>query len=711
MRAPTLPRRAAVYTALCTVAVTQPLLQLYGRNLAIFTTAKFSGWVIVWFGLFVALVPPAVLVVADVLLTRVLRRDAEPVHASLVLLGFWVLAMLLLRGVSLGPWQVDALFALVPAVLLTLAYLRWDVVHSWVALMSPLSVLVVALFVSSTSALVWPPSADASRSAVSVVSPDPTIDVLWIQLDEAPLFPLLKSDGTVNAARFPGFARLASVTTWYRNVLSVSQHTSVAVPAMLTGSAPDYSRQPIVSDYPNNLFSLMRNRMDLDITEDVTSFCSEDWCRPGTDAAAAEPAVAPEPGRQGFTSFLRDALVVTGHKLLPAGLRSRLPAIDETWGSFGQDDETVTAPVPDSATSGGGGETLVGHAARIEKLRALVRRQVAATAPTLRFAHILLPHRPWVLAPDARKSADPVMDTRPVTMLDRRRDAYQSFLNQYIALDREIGAMVDALTASPRWARTMLIVTADHGLTFIPGLSYRDRINSGVPESLDDIYRVPLFVHYPGSTGGTVDDCTASVLDVVATIEATTGVTAPWRTQGGDLQRSCPERSSRTVTWPKGSAEVSTGVDALLKRVAYYGRWINSDGNVDDIYRSGRAGGLLGTEAPAGAPLDTTVTWTMENGDEFSDVGTGEYSHVPTRAVGHIMTSRDMKPGEELLVAVDGVFIAEAPEVTHVKAGERAYFSASVMSRLVLPGSHTVTVWLAAPRADGSGFDLSRIAN
>lgn len=708
MRAPTLPRRAAVYTALCTVAVAQPLLQLYGRNLAIFTTAKFSGWVIVWFGLFVALVPPAVLVVADVLLTRVLRRDAEPVHAALVLLGFWVLAMLLLRGVSLGPWPVDVAVTLVPAVLLTVAYLRWGGVRSWLALMSPLSMLVVVMFVSSTSALVWPPSADASRSVVSVVSPDPTVDVLWIQLDEAPLFPLLKSDGTVNAARFPGFAKLAGVSTWYRNVMSVSQHTSVAVPAMLTGRSPDYGKQPVLSDYPNNLFSLMRNRMDLDITEDVTSFCTESWCRSGVGAAQAEPDVAPEPQRRGFASFLRDALVVTGHKILPAGLRSRLPAIDETWGSFGQDDETVTEPVTDTPASTVNGAPLVGHAARIEKLRALVRRQVQGTAPTLRFAHIMLPHRPWVLAPDERKSADPVMDTRPVTMLDRRRDAYQSFLNQYVALDREIGSMVDALTASPRWDRTMLIVTADHGLTFIPGLSYRDHIDASVPESFDDIYRVPLFVRYPGQRTGGINDCTASVLDIVATIEAATGVTAPWRTEGADLAGSCPRRTTRTVTWPKGTAEVSTGIDALLQRVAFYGRWINSDGDVDDIYRSGKAGYLLGTKVPAGARVDSSLTWTMENRDEFADVGSGEFAHVPTRAVGHVTASRDMVKGEEVLVAVDGIFVAEAPEVTHLEAGDRAYFSASVMSRLIGPGSHTVTLWIATPSAAG-GYSLARL--
>ena len=98
----------------------------------------------------------------------------------------------------------------------------------------------------------------------------------------------------------------------------------------------------------------------------------------------------------------------------------------------------------------------------------------------------------------------------------------------------------------------------------------------------------------------------------------------------------------------------------------------------------------------------------MENRDEFADVGSGEFTHVPTRAVGHVTASRDMAKGEEVLVAVDGIFVAEAPEVTHLEAGDRAYFSASVMSRLIGPGSHTVTLWIATPSAAG-GYSLARL--
>ena len=706
MGAPHVARRAAVYVSLCSVVVSQPLLQLYGDNLAVFTSARWNGAVIVWFAVVVAFVPAGLMVGIDAALSLVARRHGHVVHAGLVFVGLWGLVSLVLRSVSVGPWAVDALLTAVPAVGLTVAYSRAPLLRSWVSWLAPLGIVVTVVFVAATSALVWTPGAAASDGP-SNVSGSPAIDVVWVQLDEAPLFPLVDSGGQINEKRFPGFARLASVSTWYRNVMSVSQRTSVAVPSMLTGREPDYSRQPIAQDHPDSLFALLRGRMALDVTEEVTGLCTGEWCRPDASASAAGPVVVQEP--TSFPSFLRDALVVLGHKLLPAGLRARLPAIDESWGGFGRDNESAAAPhAPQPANDEASTETLVGHALRVAKLRTMIERQATGTGPTFRFAHVMLPHRPWVLAPDERKSAPPVLDTRPVTTLDRRRDAYQSFLNQYVALDSEIGWMVDTLKKSPRWSQTMLVVTADHGLTFIPGLSYRDRINRDVPESYEDIYRVPLFVRYPGQVAAATDDCSASVLDLAATVETAAGLTGLPATDGADLRETCTARTSRTVTWIKGSARVSTGVEALLSRVRYYGRWIESDGDVDSIYRSGKAGPLLGTPTPAGAATEPAVTWSLENGDEFGDVGSGRFAHVPTKAVGHVVAGRDMVKGEELLVAVDGVFVGEAPEVAHLKSGERGFFSASLMSRLIGPGSHTVTLWLATP--SGGGFELRRLA-
>ena len=77
---PSFRQRAAVYLSLTTVSVAQPLLQLYGNNLAVFTTARYSGLVVVAFALGVLLVPPVCLVAIDVVLSAVPRVQIGRAH-------------------------------------------------------------------------------------------------------------------------------------------------------------------------------------------------------------------------------------------------------------------------------------------------------------------------------------------------------------------------------------------------------------------------------------------------------------------------------------------------------------------------------------------------------------------------------------------------------------------------------------------------------
>lgn len=701
-------RRGLVHLALATVAVSQPLLALYGENLAVFTTARFQGATVVWFALVAVLVPPVVITAVDVALSSVVSRVAPArsatVHHVLVCAGLWACAASVLHSVTWGHWTLDAAFTGAVAGLGLAGYLRITPVRTWLTWISPLAPAVLALFVVSASSLVWVPDTESIEAAAGGDEPP---GVLWIQLDEAPLFPLVNSTGEINAARFPGFAKLAAVSTWYRNALTISQHTAVAVPSMLSGLAPDYSRQPVAADYPRNIFALLRATMPLDVVEEVTALCPQDDCVEASVTTDGTSAAAVPAGRAGFGSFLRDAAIVLGHRILPAGVRDSLPPIDEGWGNFGSDPgagETVTpdddAIAEESApTPGATREKPKGHAGRTAAIEAMVDRAASST-PAFRFIHVLLPHRPWVLAPDRRKSQKMTADPRPDTVVDRRRDNYQSHLNQYVAIDGVIGEMVETLSGSPAWSRTMVIVTADHGITFVPGQSYRDRVNPRNSATLDDIYRVPLFVKYPDQTTAATDDCAASTLDLVPTIEAVIGLRSGWTMDGVDLRVQCPDSREREITWPEGATTVSAGTAELAERVAFYGRWVDPDGDVDAIYRTGPAGALVGRAVPVDAPVDARFEWRLANGAEFEAVGSAPFEPVPTRAVGEIRAVGAVADDVEVLVAVDGVIVGEVREAAGMPRGVWSHFSASLMSRMIGAGAHDVTLWSATPEGD-----------
>jgi hypothetical protein len=150
-------RRAFAYLALTTVAIAQPLLQMYGDNVAIFAAANYEGAVVVWFALAVLVFPPAVMVLVDGLGSKVFPSKTVGIHLALVFLGLWAVSSVVLRSISLGPWALDLVFTAVVAVVLTVAYFRVSTVQSWLALLSPLAVVVLALFVLSASSVISPP--------------------------------------------------------------------------------------------------------------------------------------------------------------------------------------------------------------------------------------------------------------------------------------------------------------------------------------------------------------------------------------------------------------------------------------------------------------------------------------------------------------------------------------------------------------------------
>lgn len=452
------------------------------------------------------------------------------------------------------------------------------------------------------------------------------INVLMIVFDEAMLSPLLRNDGTINRKRFPGFAALADSSTWYRNMMGTAQRTTEAVPAILDGTWPSLKAYPVLRDHPNNLFTYMQGRKEMNVYQAITKLCPTGVC--------------PNAGPEYFRMVHR----------------------------------------------------------QVQKFEEVTSRALTSTKPTLHFAHVLLPHRPWGLAPDLRLAPDLVQftDKRSERLVDRRRDNYQSMLRQYVATDTLLLELITKLKASPNWDNTMIVVTADHGLTFVPGESYRDKINLKNPGTLEDIYRVPLFIKYPQQNVGTVSDCPASSVDILATIMATDQAQTPWKTDGVNLRRTCPQRTSRLVQWPYSSTQLSTSFSAVLDRVHYYDKWIDADGNVDDIYRVGLSGKLIGRKTPINASPNVSVTWTLNGAENYQAVGTRPLAPVPTRASGMLKTESKLCAKCEGLISVNGKFVGVLPELAGMTPAMGALpFSSSLMSRLIMPGVNSVELWVA----------------
>jgi hypothetical protein len=724
-------RRAAVYLALLTVAVAQPLLQLYGSSVAVFASANYEGAIVVVFGLVVLLVPTAVFTATDVVVTSLHPTLGMWVHRLLVLVASWAVALVVLRNLSFGPWGIDMLYTGVIALGMTWLIDQRSAVTSWVTYLSPLSIVVAISFVVSAMSVISPPDVQVlaiekdSIPEVKVGTPRDQVSVVWIVLDEAPLWPLMTTTGEINANRYPGFAALASSSTWYRNVLATSQTTTDAVPAMLTGKWPVSNTSPVLVKHPKNLFTLMNGHMSMDAHEVATALCPKKVCNKvsvtggdhiafpgGTSTTVTDTTIPTEEEvvvvsrRTPFTSFLKDALVVVGHKVLPKELRSRLPAIDEGWGGFGaMDNGEIDNDIATSTTVPGPTTTLSlteekkqqansttvkqwqsgGPMSQVPVLDEVINRAARADRPTLHFAHVLTPHRPWMLTPDMRRSRALNTDKRSNTVVDRVRDQYQAHLLQYVATDNMIAKLVTDLKRSANWNRTMVIVTADHGITFELGENKRSKINVKSPATLEDIYRVPLFIKYPDQSVGDVNDCATSSIDIFPTVVAATGIDAGWTFDGVDLKTSCPVRESRKIVWKTGSHSLSTTFADIVKRAVRYDEWVDAEGNAEDIVRAGQHGDIInGAVMTPTGPDITSMSWSVQGIEDFNAISEssffvdGEFGFVPTQVEGALTATETFGSDAEGVLVYNGKAVGMVSELAGLKKGASASFRSTL---------------------------------
>ena len=76
--------------------------------------------------------------------------------------------------------------------------------------------------------------------------------------------------------------------------------------------------------------------------------------------------------------------------------------------------------------------------------------------------------------------------------------------------------------------RSLIVVTADHGVSFVPGQPFRGICQEIYPETLS----VPLFVKLPGQHEGRASDRNVEAIDILPTIADVLKIRLPWETRG-----------------------------------------------------------------------------------------------------------------------------------------------------------------------------------
>lgn len=616
---------------LASLAVTQPVLDLMGRNPEFFVAGAYTTSQIAAFAVVVAVVPCLVLVVLYSLVRGVHRATSEVLHVVLVGTLGLVVGNVVLRSVGGDGWG-PAIAAGLTGAAVAVALRRTVAGGLLLQYLAGAQVLFLAAFLltSPASALLSDePDLDALGEVSVPVPPGPVVVVVF---DELPLPTLVKPDGTINAERYPAFARLAAGSTWFRNASSPHNHTEEAVPAIATGDVIAEGQLPTVREHPQNLLSLMATAVPIHRLEPVTDLCPRNAC-------------APRDG-QPLSRALEDSAIVYGHRVLPSDLRGDLPPIDAAWGSFGsrfdQDVETdQSQPDPLERWHETAEEQ---RAAEVQSdLLVEAAREIDAT-PALHFLHAVTPHVPWDATPWGTSLLGPMPEwEEDPSNPDSRWSAlirYQRHSLQTGSADVALGRVLDHLETSGVWDRTTLLVIADHGT----GTVWPDVRREHTPRNEDEVFRVPMFLKVAGQERAEVVDEVASTIDALPTLMDALDIEADWQMDGHSLLDG-----SEPTTAPI----VSDEVDGLFDVVDHHARDFPHGWDWPALAAVGEHGALVGTsvaDLEMGSRSD--LTWAPVQEHSFVSLPTarGEEPYILT---GVIDTPRNDEP-PPLVVAVNG---------------------------------------------------------
>ncbi|HEX9763081.1 MAG TPA: hypothetical protein VGA97_08280, partial [Acidimicrobiia bacterium] len=205
-------RRLALIGGLSAVAFVAPVLDLYGKNPEVFVANRSSAIEIVVFAVVATLVVPLAALGLMAIAGAMGRRAPEIVYRTIVGLLSVATGLVVSRQVLAEHTIGSILLAIGIGAALFLLAEKLDTVFVLAAIALPV-LMVMFLSTSATARLIWA-DPEVVEGAATVGSPG---NLVMIQLDEMPLATIMDTDGTINEALFPNFARLGEKGTWYRN--------------------------------------------------------------------------------------------------------------------------------------------------------------------------------------------------------------------------------------------------------------------------------------------------------------------------------------------------------------------------------------------------------------------------------------------------------------------------------------------------------------
>ncbi len=282
---------------------------------------------------------------------------------------------------------------------------------------------------------------------------DPVVIILF---DEFPNASLINEDLTIND-RFPSFQQFGKDSYYFPFNHSVASHSQESIESLFN---------------MNEFFAEINESYLIKTIEPITSVCMYRNCNLSKPITKAE--------------HYKDYLAIYLNFYNFIGFEEYIPNVKDSFGLFWIDNQEIDRPVSWE-----------------NDFEILLHELENISNNDLILAHIIAPHVPWKKTSEGVNYFNPSPNKRSILIDDQKswNSIYGSnqelqlieinrFFQQLEYLDSKLMEIIDTLKANNMYDKSTIIISADHGINFIPNNSLR----SPNTETLSGIYNTPLFI-------------------------------------------------------------------------------------------------------------------------------------------------------------------------------------------------------------------------
>lgn len=544
----TLSLKYSSFIGLFALVVAQPVLDLLGTNIEFFAFRQSGMLEILIFAMVLALAIPTFFYVCSRIITTLF--PAAKLLISLAWIGvfgaLFVLGIFQFTDIT-GDWAKIAI-AVSISVLSIVSFYKSSHVRAFVDYIALIALVLPAVFLWAAFSNL---KDSGSGQLGDITTHSKNTPVFMLVFDELPLGGLLDSTGGIDAQRYPSFSKFVSTSTWYKNASTVTDSTSLAIPAILTGKRPTPSPEGAMVastavNHPRTLFSLLNGSHTIKATETITRLCPSQIC------IKQEEKHSLSLYEKTHTAII-DSAVLYAHMIVPERFAAHLPPINSNWGGFKADRFGVN---------------IQGLFYNPKKVAGVFDRVAKASAQDVYYLHLNMPHHPWIHYASGKRYFKGYFgnDLHPQVIDWLHSDGYKWGTNsdalevarqrqqlQIAYSDKLLGRFLSSIESSGLFDQALIFIVADHGSNIAPNQIFR----WATQDNAEHLMSIPLMVKYPKQKRPVVNNLNAETIDIMPTIAQVLQVEHNWNFDGHSLldlenkpskdksiMRSIPPRSS-----------------------------------------------------------------------------------------------------------------------------------------------------------------------